>query len=72
MCFMDKDSFIVYIKIDIYSDIADDVGTMFDTSNYKWNRPLRKGKNKEVIWCNERWIWLKNREKVYWIKSKNL
>ena len=52
---MDKDSFIVYIKIDdIYSDIADDVGTMFNISNYKWNRPLQKGKNKEVIWCNER------------------
>ena len=31
---MDKDSFIVYIKIDdIYKDIAKDVETRFDTSN---------------------------------------
>ena len=31
---MDKDGFIVYIKIDdIYKDIAKDVETTFDTSN---------------------------------------
>ena len=31
---MDKDSFIVYIKIDdIYKDIANDIETRFDTSN---------------------------------------
>ena len=32
---MDTDSFIVYIKIeDICKDIAEDVETRFDTSNY--------------------------------------
>ena len=52
---MDTDSFIVYIKTDdIYKDIAEDVGTKFDTSNYKLEcnyieRPLPKGKNKRVI-----------------------
>ena len=32
--------FIVYIKADdIYKDIAEDVETRFDTSNYELNRP---------------------------------
>ena len=33
---MDTDSFVVYIKADdIYKDIAEDVETRFDTSNYE-------------------------------------
>ena len=33
---MDTDSFINYIKAhDIYADIAKDVNTKFDTSNYE-------------------------------------
>ena len=50
LCYMDTDSFIVYIKTgDIYKDIAEDVETRFDTSKYEleWNsidRPLPKGK----------------------------
>ena len=48
--YMDTDSFIVYIKTDnIYKDIAEDVETRFDTSNYGLNKPLPKGKNKKVI-----------------------
>ena len=44
--YMDTDSFIVYIKTDdIYKDIAEDVETRFDTSNYELDRPLPKGKN---------------------------
>ena len=47
---MDRGSFIVYIKTDdIYNDIAKDVETRFDTSNYELDRPLPKGKNKKVI-----------------------
>ena len=46
---LDKDIFIVYIKLDdIYKDIAD-VETRFDTSNDDLNRTLLKGKNKKVI-----------------------
>ena len=46
---MDKNSFIVYIKADdIYKDIAEDVETRFDTSNYGLGRPLPKGKNKKI------------------------
>ena len=50
LCYMDKDSFIVYIKTDdIYKDIAEDVETRFDTSNYELDRLLPKAKNKKVI-----------------------
>ena len=45
-----RHGFIVYIKIeDIYEDIAEDVGTRFDTSNYELDRPLPKRKYKKVI-----------------------
>ena len=55
LCYMDTDSFIVYIKADdIYKDIAEGVETRFDTSNYELEcssieRPLPRGKNKKVI-----------------------
>ena len=50
LCYMDKGSFIIYIKTeDVYKDIADDVEKRFDTSNYEVNRPLPTGKNKKVI-----------------------
>ena len=50
LCFMDTDSFIIYIKTrNIYEDIAYDVEKRFDTSNYEVNRPLPQGKNKKVI-----------------------
>ena len=49
-CYMDTSSFIVYVKTDdIYKDIALDVETRLDTSNYELERPLPKGKNREVI-----------------------
>ena len=52
---MVTDSFIVYLKTDdIYKDIAKDVKTKFDTSNYELecnfiDRVLLKGKNKKLI-----------------------
>ena len=55
LCYMEIDSFIVCIKAyDIYKDIAEDVKTRFDTSNYELERNfidrlLPKGKNKKVI-----------------------
>ena len=50
MGYINTDSFIVYIKADdIYKDIAEDVKTRFDTSNYELNRPFPKGKNKKSI-----------------------
>ena len=48
LCYMDTDSFIVYIKRDdIYKDIEEDVETKFDTSDYELDRPLLKGKNEK-------------------------
>ena len=42
---MDTGSFVFYIKTeDIYSDIAKDVKTSFNTSICELNRPLSKGK----------------------------
>ena len=47
---MDADSFIVHVKRDyIYKDIAEDIETSFDTSNFEIDKPLPKGKNKKVI-----------------------
>ena len=47
---MDADSFIVHRETDdIHRDIAQDLETRFDTSNYDLARPLSKGKNKKVI-----------------------
>ena len=47
LCHMDTNSFIVHIKTDdIYKHLADDIETRFDTSNYKLDRQLPKGKNK--------------------------
>ena len=60
--YMDKDSFIVYIKTDdIYKDVAEDVETRFDTTNYELGRPLPKGK--KINWVNERWIRWKSYDK---------
>ena len=50
LCYMDTGSFIVYIKADdIYEDIAEDVETRFDTSNYELDRPLPKENHENVI-----------------------
>ena len=50
LSYMDTDSFIVYIKIDdIYKDLAEDVETRSDTSNYELDRPIPKGKNNKGI-----------------------
>ena len=47
LCYMDTDSFIFHAKPDdTYKDIAKDVKTMFDTSNYGLNRSLSKQINK--------------------------
>ena len=47
---MDTNIFIVYIKTeDIYSDIAKDVETRFDSSNCKLDRPLPKETNEKII-----------------------
>ena len=55
LCHINTDSFLVYIKTDdIYKDIAKDVETRIDTSNYELDRPVPKVKSKKVIAFNER------------------
>ena len=52
LCYMDTDSFVIYIKTDyFFKDINDEVDKRFGTSNYNKNdnRPLEIGKNKKVI-----------------------
>ena len=51
-CYMDTDSFAMYIKTeDFYKDIADDLERWFDTSNYdeRDKRSLPRRKNEKVI-----------------------
>ena len=43
LCCMDTSSFIVYIRTGyIYKDIAEDVETIFDTSNYELDHYLKE------------------------------
>ena len=50
LCYMDTDSFIVYVKADnIWKDIEQEVETRFDTSSFKLDRPLPKPKKKNVV-----------------------
>ena len=49
LCYVDRDSFTVHKKTDdIDKDIAEDVETSFDTSNYELERELPEGKNKTI------------------------
>ena len=50
LCYMDTDSFMFHVKTeDFFEDIANDAEKRFVTSNYKVDRPLPTGKNKNVI-----------------------
>ena len=50
LCCMDTYSFIVYIKTcNIYKHIAEDVENRFGTSDYKLDKPLPNGENKNLI-----------------------
>ena len=49
LCYTDTDSLVMNIKTnDVYKDIAQDAQKRFDTSNYTFDRPLPKGRNKKV------------------------
>ena len=51
---MEIDTFIVHIKADdIYKDVAEDVKTRFDASNYELDIPLPE--EKKSNWINE-WL----------------
>ena len=47
---MGTDSFTDHVETDyINKNIAEEVETKFDTSNYELNKPVLKRKNKKVI-----------------------
>ena len=71
MCYMDTDSFIVYIKTDdIYKDVAEYVETRLDTSNYELERPLPTGKNKKAIALMEHELGRKMNRKLVGLRAK--
>ena len=73
LCYMDTDSFIVHVKTDdIYKNIAENVETRFDTSNYEIDRPLPMGKNKQVIGQMKDEVSGQIMKKLFWIKSKKI
>ena len=45
-------TYLMYAPLtdDIYKNIAENVDTRFDTSNYELERPLPKEKKKKVVW----------------------
>ena len=57
---------------DINKDIAEDVESRFDSSNFKLDRALSEGKNYKNNSINEKWIRWTNHEKIRWIKSKSI
>ena len=71
LCYMNTDSFIVYIKTDdIYKGFAKNVETRFDTSNYELGRPLPKVKIKKVIELMKDELGLKIMTKFVGLRAK--
>ena len=71
LCYMDTD--IVYIKTDdIYKDIAENIETKFDTSNYELDRPLPIGTNKKVNGLMKDELGGKIMTKFVGLRAKNL
>ena len=62
---------IVYIRTDdIYRDIAQDVETKFDISNYELDRPLPKGRTKKVIGLMKNKLGERNMTKFVGLREK--
>ena len=57
---------------DIYTGIAEDFQSRFDTSSYEFDRPLPKGKHTEVIGLMKGEIGKQKHDKICLIKGKNL
>ena len=70
---MDPYSFIVHLKTDyICKNIAEDIETRFDTSNFEIDRTLPKGKNKKVLGLMKNELDGQIMKTFCWIKSKNI
>ena len=55
---------------DIYNDIAKDVETRFDTSNYELDRPFPKRKKLKSNWINEKELGEKIMTKFVRLRAK--
>ena len=54
----------------IFKDIAEDVETKSDTSNFELDRYLKK--KCKSNWTNERWFMWENDDNMSWINRKNM
>ena len=69
LCYIYTHSFTVYIETDdIYKDIAEDVKTRFDTSNYELDS--LHGKNKKAIELMRDGLGRKIMAKFVWLRAK--
>ena len=69
LCYIYTHSFTVYIETDdIYKDIAEDVKTRFDTSNYELDS--LHGKNKKAIELMRDELGRKIMAKFVWLRAK--
>ena len=70
LCYMDAGIFIPHVKIDdICKDIAENVETRFDTSNFKIDRLLPKGKN-EIIGLMKNELGGQIMKEFVWLRAK--
>ena len=71
LCYMDTDSFIVHVKTDdIYEDIAEDVETRFDISNFALDRLLLKRKKKKIFGLMKGELGVKIMTKIFELRAK--
>ena len=71
ICYVDTDSFIVYIKTDDnFKNIMKDVETRFGTVKFELDRLLPKGKNKNLIGLIKGKLDGKNMTKFVGIRAK--
>ena len=70
MLYGNKQFHCIHKKGDIDKDIAEDVETRFDTSNHRLDRPVLKGKNKQIIRLIKYGLGRKNMTKFVRLKAK--
>ena len=71
LCYMDTDSFIVYIKTnDCYVDVTKDVETKFGTSNCELKRSLPRRKSENIVGLMKDELNKKNNDRNYYIGNK--
>ena len=71
LCYMDTDSFIVYIKTNgCYLDVTKDVETKFGTSNCELKRSLPRRKSESIVGLMKDELNKKNNDRNYHIENK--